>query len=267
VIALNIHAPSYIAAGAIAAGIVVLSTSHRLLAHAELAQAEQVSGTAQSPAPAPVLVPVNGNGPAPSHPAGVILAAIDNSPVAALVTEAAARLAAAGDRVVHAQESATADDVGTDAEDLDAHPDLNTKAAALLHSIARNHALVDGNKRLALAGTIAFFGLNGRRLTLTNDEAYDLVMAVAEGRLDTVDAIAAAPRHRIPPVARRRAPGSVLGHDACEQRAQRLDGAACRGGSRHAGRPHELRTGLDVSLRKLRGGSGCLSGTGCDRRR
>ena len=73
----------------------------------------------------------------------------------------------------------------------DAYPDLNTKAAALLHSTARNHALTDGDKRLALAGTIAFLGLNGRRLTLTNDEAYDLVMAVAEGRLDTVEAIAA----------------------------------------------------------------------------
>lgn len=74
----------------------------------------------------------------------------------------------------------------------DAYRDLDTKAAALLHLIARNHALVDGNKRLALAGVIAFYGLNGRRLTLTNDEAYDLVMSVAEGRLDTVDAIAAA---------------------------------------------------------------------------
>jgi death-on-curing protein len=73
----------------------------------------------------------------------------------------------------------------------DAYPDLDTKAAALLHSIARNHALIDGNKRLALAATIAFYGLNGRRLTLTNDEAYDLVMRVAEGRLDTVESIAA----------------------------------------------------------------------------
>jgi death-on-curing protein len=74
----------------------------------------------------------------------------------------------------------------------DAYPDLDAKAAALLHSIARNHALIDGDKRLALAAAIAFHGLNGRRLTLTNDEAYDLVMSVAEGRLDTVEAIAAA---------------------------------------------------------------------------
>jgi death-on-curing protein len=83
----------------------------------------------------------------------------------------------------------------------DAYPDLDAKAAALLHSLARNHALVDGNKRLALAGMIAFYGVNGRRLTLTNDQAYELVMAVADGRLDEVTAIAArlsraiTPRH------------------------------------------------------------------------
>jgi death-on-curing protein len=73
----------------------------------------------------------------------------------------------------------------------DAYPDLDAKAAALLHSIARNHALIDGNKRLALAAAIAFYGLNGRRLTLTNDAAYDLVMSVAAGQLDAVDDIAA----------------------------------------------------------------------------
>jgi death on curing protein len=73
----------------------------------------------------------------------------------------------------------------------DAYHDLDAKAAALLHSIARNHALIDGNKRLALAAVIAFYGLNGRRLTLTNDAAYDLIISVASGQLDTVDAIAA----------------------------------------------------------------------------
>lgn len=72
----------------------------------------------------------------------------------------------------------------------DAYPDLDAKAAALLHSLARNHALVDGNKRLALAGVIAFYGVNGRRLTLTNDEAYELVIDVADGTLDDVEEIA-----------------------------------------------------------------------------
>jgi death on curing protein len=73
----------------------------------------------------------------------------------------------------------------------DAYPSLDAKAAALLHSLARNHALIDGNKRLGLAAVIAFSGLNGRRLTLTNDQAYHLVMKVAAGELDQVEEIAA----------------------------------------------------------------------------
>jgi death-on-curing protein len=72
----------------------------------------------------------------------------------------------------------------------DAYPSIHLKAAALLHSIARNHPPVDGNKRLALAATIAFYGLNGVRLTLSNDEAYELIMAVAAGQLDDVEQIA-----------------------------------------------------------------------------
>jgi len=73
----------------------------------------------------------------------------------------------------------------------DVYPDLDAKAAALLHSLARNRALADGNKRLALAGVIAFYGVNGRRLMLSNDQAYELVMEVADGRLDAAADIAA----------------------------------------------------------------------------
>ncbi len=72
----------------------------------------------------------------------------------------------------------------------DAYPSIHDKAAALLHSVARNHPLVDGNKRLSLAATIAFYGLNGVQLTLSNDEAYELVMAIASGQLDDVASIA-----------------------------------------------------------------------------
>ena len=72
----------------------------------------------------------------------------------------------------------------------DAYPSLHDKAAALLHSLARTQPLVDGNKRLALAATIAFYGVNGVRLTLSSDEAYDLVMAVAVGDLDDIERIA-----------------------------------------------------------------------------
>jgi len=72
----------------------------------------------------------------------------------------------------------------------DAYPSIENKAGALMHSLARNHPLIDGNKRLALAGMIAFLGVNGYQLTLTNEEAYDLTMAVAAGEIDDVTTIA-----------------------------------------------------------------------------
>jgi death on curing protein len=66
----------------------------------------------------------------------------------------------------------------------DAYPDLATKAAALLESIVRNHALVDGNKRLGWLSLVLMLALNGIRLDVDDDEAYDLVIGVAEGRHD-----------------------------------------------------------------------------------
>ena len=72
----------------------------------------------------------------------------------------------------------------------DAYPTIHHKAAALVHSLARNHALVDGNKRLALGGLIAFLGMNGVRLKWSNEDAYEFTMQVAKGDLDDVPAIA-----------------------------------------------------------------------------
>ncbi|HEX3977111.1 MAG TPA: type II toxin-antitoxin system death-on-curing family toxin [Solirubrobacteraceae bacterium] len=66
----------------------------------------------------------------------------------------------------------------------DAYPTFAEKAAALMHSLARNHALVDGNKRLAWAATRVFCLLNGRDLVVQVDEAEALVQAVARGELE-----------------------------------------------------------------------------------
>ena len=72
----------------------------------------------------------------------------------------------------------------------DVYPDLHSKAAAHLLSICQNHALIDGNKRLALAAIIVMLGVNGWKLTLSNDEAYDLVIAVTSGDLAEVADVA-----------------------------------------------------------------------------
>lgn len=71
-----------------------------------------------------------------------------------------------------------------------AYAGVHDRAAALLHSVVKNHALVDGNKRLGLGSVLGYLGLNGWVLTLTNDEAYDLVIAVADGSLTEVSEIA-----------------------------------------------------------------------------
>lgn len=72
----------------------------------------------------------------------------------------------------------------------DAYAGLHTKAAALLHSLARNHALVDGNKRLAWLATHVFLDINGHPPSLSNDEVVELVLAVAAGELTELAAIA-----------------------------------------------------------------------------
>jgi death-on-curing protein len=67
----------------------------------------------------------------------------------------------------------------------DAYPTVHGKAAALLEAVARNHALADGNKRLAWAATAVFYDLNGLELQPpTVGEAVELVVAVASGRLE-----------------------------------------------------------------------------------
>jgi len=66
----------------------------------------------------------------------------------------------------------------------DAYPTLALKAAALLHSLARNHTLVDGNKRVAWLATVVFLDLNSYEPDPSDDEAFELVMEVAEGAVD-----------------------------------------------------------------------------------
>jgi len=66
----------------------------------------------------------------------------------------------------------------------EAYPTLGAKAAALMHSLARNHPLIDGNKRLAWSATRIFLLLNGHDLQMDVDAAEALVVGVAEGTLD-----------------------------------------------------------------------------------
>lgn len=66
----------------------------------------------------------------------------------------------------------------------DAYVSLPEKAAVLLQSVVRNHALIDGNKRLSWMAAFVFLGLNGIDLDAPEDDAYDLVIAASTGAID-----------------------------------------------------------------------------------
>ena len=72
----------------------------------------------------------------------------------------------------------------------DAYPDLHAKAAALLHSIVTGHALTAGNRRLGWVSVRLFYRLNQRDVRIPIDDAFGLVMSIADGSLRDVPDIA-----------------------------------------------------------------------------
>jgi death-on-curing protein len=80
----------------------------------------------------------------------------------------------------------------------EAYPSFAEKAAALMHSLARNHPLVDGNKRLAWAAARVFCLINGRDLRFEVDKAESTVVAVAAGELDVPQLAEVLERHLEP---------------------------------------------------------------------
>lgn len=64
----------------------------------------------------------------------------------------------------------------------EAYPTLELKAAALMDSLVNNRSLADGNKRLGWLATLVFLDLNGRWIEAPDDDAYNLVIALASGQ-------------------------------------------------------------------------------------
>ncbi len=71
----------------------------------------------------------------------------------------------------------------------DAYPDLPTKAAAMMHSLIKNHPLIDGNKRTGWLLFVSFLAINGYQHNMTSDEAFDLTIGLATDVL-TIEAAA-----------------------------------------------------------------------------
>lgn len=85
----------------------------------------------------------------------------------------------------------------TSAFGRDAYDSLELKAAALMSSLARNHALFDGNKRMAWVLTVAFLNINGWDLDMSQEEKHVLVLAVATGSMELDELAAVFARHLV----------------------------------------------------------------------
>ena len=79
-----------------------------------------------------------------------------------------------------------------------AYPLLPLAAAAQTESLARNHALVDGNKRTTFVLLNVFLSLNGARLEVENDAFFDYILAVAQGKLSLEESAEFIARHLHP---------------------------------------------------------------------
>jgi death-on-curing protein len=73
----------------------------------------------------------------------------------------------------------------------EAYPGIHHKAAALLHGLTKNHALFDGNKRLALVTTLYLYAKNGYWNTTDIEAEYEFMLAVASNEIESIDDIAA----------------------------------------------------------------------------
>ncbi|MEO0024758.1 MAG: hypothetical protein RL196_1199 [Actinomycetota bacterium] len=82
-------------------------------------------------------------------------------------------------------------------EDSLLYPTFELQAAALMHSVVKNHALFDGNKRSSWLILQMFAGLNGMKVTASADEAYEFVLAVAKDQMTLDDAADWIARHLI----------------------------------------------------------------------
>ncbi len=65
----------------------------------------------------------------------------------------------------------------------DAYPTIELKAAAMVHSIIKNHAMVDGNKRTSWFLLNSFLYINSYLLKMSADEAFDFTLGIATDEL------------------------------------------------------------------------------------
>jgi death on curing protein len=79
----------------------------------------------------------------------------------------------------------------------DAYPTLELKAAAMVHSIIKNHAMVDGNKRTSWFMLSSFLYINGYFIEMTADEGMEFTLGIATDKLSLAEAAAMIRKHMV----------------------------------------------------------------------
>jgi death-on-curing protein len=80
----------------------------------------------------------------------------------------------------------------------DAYPAFELKAAAMMHSVIKNHALVDGNKRTAWSLFYFFLYINDVGHTMNDDQGFDLVLGLATDKYTIEQAAEIIGGHLVP---------------------------------------------------------------------
>lgn len=79
----------------------------------------------------------------------------------------------------------------------DAYPTLELKAAAMVHSIIKNQAMVDGNKRTSWFMLSSFLYINGYFIEMTADEGMEFTLGIATDKLSLAEAAAMIRKHMV----------------------------------------------------------------------
>lgn len=79
----------------------------------------------------------------------------------------------------------------------DLFPTIQQKAARLGYGIIKNHAFVDGNKRIGAHTMLIFLAINGIELDYTQEELYTIILDIADNKLELADLIKWIIKHQI----------------------------------------------------------------------
>lgn len=77
------------------------------------------------------------------------------------------------------------------------YPSVQAKAARLCYGLVKNHAMIDGNKRIGAHAMLVFLAVNGYELNYTQKELSDLILDVADGKNEYEEILAWILEHQV----------------------------------------------------------------------